>query len=380
MKLKLLLISSIFAISSSAVFAQYCMSGGPSSLNDSNLENLQITGASGSINYVGCPAVLGVEYYTTENVTLNAGSSYVLGAKFGTCGGNFSSVAEAWIDFDGNGIFEPSESILTWSGVPPQPLVGYSITVPANAISGATRMRVIQAESSTLPLNPCASFTWGSVTDFNVIIQGGVDCSAYIGDDQNDPRAVPSIPFVETNNSSFCYSNQNPAYASPDVFYKIIPAGIGSINVSLCGSTFDTFLSILDENGIAVVGNDDAVNCGTSSEIEFLTDGYDSLYVVVEGWGSASGDYTITITQGSLSLDDIDSDQLTIYPNPADNEIHIGNATEGVVTIFNAQGQMVLNKNLEGASSLDISELPSGFYLVQLTNKEQTREQKLIVK
>lgn len=380
MKLKLLLISSIFAFSGSAALAQYCMTGGPSSLNDSNLENLQITGAVGSINYIGCPAVTGVEFYTAENVTLNAGSSYVLGAKFGTCGGNFSSVAEAWIDFDGNGIFEPSESVLTWSGVPPQPLNNYVITVPAGAITGGTRMRVMQAESSTLPLNPCASFTWGSVTDFNVVIQGGVDCSTYVGDDKFDPRVVPSIPFVETNNSSFCYSNQNPAYASPDVFYKIITGGIGSINVSLCGSTFDTFLSILDENGIAVVGNDDAVNCGTSSELEFSTEGYDSIYVVVEGWGTASGDYTITITQGSLSIDNLDNDELKIYPNPATDEIHFQNATNGTVSIFNTQGQLVMNEKLNGASVMDISELTSGFYLIRLTDNDQSKEQKLIVK
>ena len=46
----------------------------------------------------------------------------------------------------------------------------FTFTVPSNAIMGTTRMRVTQQESGSLPLDPCASFTWGSVADFNVQI------------------------------------------------------------------------------------------------------------------------------------------------------------------------------------------------------------------
>jgi len=246
-------------------FSQYCTSGGPSSTADSNLEGLSIVGASGSINYVGCPAVTGVQHYTTETVTLSAGSSYVLNIQFGTCGGNYNSVGEVWIDFNGNSVFEPSESLLTWSGQPMTSPQGYAISVPANALSGTHRMRVMQAEQSTLPLDPCAAFTWGSVTDFNVTLTGGIDCSGYVGDDRYDPRIVPNIPFSESHNSATCYSNQSSAYNSPDVFYKIVPNGLSAINVSLCGSSFDTFLSVQDQNGTAIYGNDDSGNCGTSS-------------------------------------------------------------------------------------------------------------------
>lgn len=281
-------------------FSQYCESGGQSSTADSNLGALSIVGASGSINFTGCPGVTGVQYYTAETVTLSAGASYVLNLQFGTCGGNFSSVAEVWIDYNGNNVFETSESVVTWSGQPMGAPTGYVITVPANSVAGMHRMRVMQAEQSTLPLDPCAGFTWGSVTDFNVTLTGGIDCSGYIGDDRFNPRVVGNIPFSENHNSSICYSNQSAAYVSPDVFYKIVPNGLGAIKVSLCGSTFDTFLSIQDQNGMAIYGNDDAGNCGTSSEIEFPTAGYDTVFAVVEGWGVASGDYTIVITEGSL--------------------------------------------------------------------------------
>jgi len=359
--------------------AQYCTTGGPTSLNDSNLEQLQITGASGSINFTGCPAVLGVQYHTTETVTLSAGAAYVVTIKFGTCGGNFSGNGEAWIDYNGDNNFSPSESILTWTGTPPMSATGYVINVPAGAISGATRMRVMQAENSVLPMDPCATFTWGSVTDFNVIIQGGVDCSAYIGDTRFNPRPVASLPFAENYNSAFCYTNQNPAYNSPDVYYKIVPGNYQAIKVSLCGSTFDTFLSILDQNGNAIIGNDDSQNCGSASEIEFLTAGHDTLFAVVEGWGLASGDYTITISEGSLNTNELQLSPLGIYPNPTNGTVFFKDAAFGTLEIHDTNGKNVLAIELNGATSLDISSLEKGMYFVRLIDQTQIKEQKLIV-
>lgn len=359
-------------------FSQYCESGGPSSTADSNLGALSIVGASGSINFTGCPGVTGVQYYTAETVTLSAGASYVLNLQFGTCGGNFSSVAEVWIDYNGNNVFETSESVVTWSGQPMGAPTGYVITVPANSVAGMHRMRVMQAEQSTLPLDPCAGFTWGSVTDFNVTLTGGIDCSGYIGDDRFNPRVVGNIPFSENHNSSICYSNQSAAYVSPDVFYKIVPNGLGAIKVSLCGSTFDTFLSIQDQNGMAIYGNDDAGNCGTSSEIEFPTAGYDTVFAVVEGWGVASGDYTIVITEGSL---DLSENELTIgmHPNPANNIIYLESAQKGNVQFFSTQGRLIYETILNNDFEIDVSHLPRGLYMVKLIGDQQVSKQKIIL-
>jgi hypothetical protein len=359
---------------------QYCETGGPSSTADSNLEALSITGVSGSINYTGCPGTPGLEYYTAETVTLSAGGSYVLNIQFGTCGGNFSSVGEVWIDFNGNSIFEPSESLLTWSGQPMTSPTGYVISVPANALSGTHRMRVMQAEQSTLPLDPCANFTWGSVTDFNVTLTGGIDCSGYVGDDRFDPRIVSSIPFTESHNSSICYTNQNPTYNAPDVFYKIVPNGIPALKVSLCGSSFDTFLSIVDQNGMAIYGNDDSGACGTSSEVEFLTEGHDTLFAVVEGWGIASGDYTITITEVPLAVLENNTDKLILYPNPANDRVSFDKHYSGTVKFFSTQGRIVHETILNNDLQMDVSHLPRGMYIIELTTNNATLQQKIILK
>lgn len=384
------LLSTIYYMKRIALFAtalligasaqsQYCVAGGPSSTGDSNLEGMNITGDVGTINYVGCPAVAGVQYYTTETVSLSAGSSYTLNIQFGTCGGNYSSVAEVWIDYNGNSIFETSESVLTWSGMPMTAPTGYVLSVPAGVVSGTHRMRVMQAEQLTLPLDPCAGFTWGSVTDFNVTLTGGIDCSSYLGDDRFNPRPVGLIPYSENHNSSICYTSQNPAYTSPDVFYKIVPNGLEAIKVSLCGSSFDTFLSIQDQNGNALYGNDDAINCGTSSEIEFPTAGHDTLYAVVEGWGVASGDYTIAINEGTLGISKNELNSIGLYPNPATNFLQLSSAQNGTLQFFSTQGQIVYETILNNDLQVDVSHLPRGLYLVKLTNDTSVAQQKLIL-
>ena len=374
-----ILLTGILLLLGTVAFSQYCESGGPSSTGDSNLEGLTITGDAGSINYVGCPAVAGVQHYTAESVTLSAGSSYSLNIQFGTCGGNFSSVGEVWIDFNGNSVFEASESVLTWSGTPMPAPTTYVITVPANSTAGNHRMRVMQAEQSSLPLDPCAGFTWGSVTDFNVTLTGGIDCSSYVGDDRYDPRIVNAIPFSENYNSSLCYSSQNPTYASSDVFYRIVPNGLTHIRVSLCGSLFDTFLSIQDQNGMALYGNDDSGNCGTSSELEFPTQGHDTLFVVVEGWGTASGDYTIQIAEGTLDLQEVEGNTIGLFPNPAQDILYLDAAHSGNLQFFSAEGRLVYETILNKDDQLNVSKLPRGLYLVKLTNETMVAQQKLIL-
>lgn len=371
---------SILIISSSLLAqSQYCLTGGPSSTVDSNLESLIFTGTSGGINYTGCPGVLGVEEDLLQTTTVNAGSAYVMTLQFGTCGGNYGGVATVWIDFNGNNLFDPSEAVVTWQGTPPMVAANYVVNIPASALSGQTRIRVMQAENQVLPLDPCTSFTWGSVTDFVIEIENGIDCSGYTGDDSTDPRIIASIPYSESYDNSFCYSNQNPAYNSPDVYYLITPGTLTSINASLCGSSFDTYLSVQDKWGTTLALNDDFASCGTSSEINFATAGYDSLYIVVEGWGTEMGAYTLNINEGVLGTNELEKDSFAIFPNPAHTSFQLGGSYTGIVTILNTEGKVVLDHSIEINQNVEISTLSPGFYIVRLQNDTQVYDKKLII-
>lgn len=378
MKTITLLLSSLMVTS---LFGQYCTTVGPSSNADSNVELVQLNGVIGSINYTGCPGVLGLQDLTaTQSTTLNAGSSYTVTVRFGTCSATFySGAGSVWIDFNANGVFEPLETVGTWQGAAETQL-DFNFTVPAGAQNGLTRMRVTQQEQASLPLNPCAQFTWGSVADFGITIGNGIDCSGYVGDDTADPIIVGSLPYSDTGDNSFCYANDNTVYASPDVYYRVNPSPLmQSINVSLCGSTFDTFLSVVDAMGNVIAFNDDAEGCGTSSALTFETEGLGQVYVIVEGWGNEMGDYDIVINANYLDIQEFDSEKVSVFPNPTGDEFYLS-GFEGDIQLFDLSGKKVQEfQNVVGRSN-EVDDLVDGVYFIHFERNGVFYREKLMVK
>lgn len=149
--------------------AQYCL-GGPGSTFDTDINGVVLQGADRSINNnSSCPGQIGVLDFTTQEADVVLNSQYSVTVEFGSCGGFFNAAGEVWIDWDQNQTFDPAESIGTWSGLPPVSQT-YNFTVPANAVLGATRMRVQLQEGGFNPLNPCANFTWGAVEDYGIMV------------------------------------------------------------------------------------------------------------------------------------------------------------------------------------------------------------------
>lgn len=380
--LKLLLPAMIWPLSG---MTQYCTTGvGPSSTIDSNVQLVQLTGNSSSINHTGCPGVAGVQDLTSSMANVTAGSSYTLNVQYGTCGGNYFGSGQVWIDWNQNFQFEATEVIGSWTGTPPTSLSVFNFTVPMTAANGVTRMRVTQQEGGSLPLNPCINFAWGSVMDFSIQVTGGSGsgCGSISGDFFFDPILVPNLPYLDTNNSSVCYSNANNVYTSQDVFYRFkVSAAASNVKVSLCNSSFDTFLSLLDAQGNVLAINDDS-DCGSSSEIQWSVSPNDTLYAIVEGYNTANGQFIISIEE-NVDLNIAENKWVTssVFPNPAtEGEVNI-TCSEPMqyIQVFNAEGklsaQFTTNK-----TSAQLNALLPGYYLIEiLTEKNQTLHHKLIV-
>lgn len=193
MKNKLLLLGlACSGLSAVTAFGQYCESGGPYYEFDTNLQGLELIGETSTVTYVPCAypnpydditeptgyGLAGFEDQTAQLADLIAGNTYSIDVAWGSCQGNYTYSGAVWIDFNGNEIYENFEVVASYAS----PNGGgyysntFTFTVPENASNGTFRMRAIAQEQGVLPLNPCATFDYGSLTDFSISITGGSDC------------------------------------------------------------------------------------------------------------------------------------------------------------------------------------------------------------
>ena len=66
------------------------------------------------------------------------------------------------------------------------------------------------------------------------------------------------------------------------------------------------------------------------------------------------------------------SEKITVYPNPTTATVYFQTDTNLVdekISIFNLSGQLISQKQITDDNALDLSELSTGVYLIQFTNK-----------
>ena len=136
-------------------------------------------------------------------------STYTISVTIGQCGGGvYGAIAGAWIDFNQNGSFtDPGELVFTSVYGPAQiagTIVTGTILIPANALTGTTRMRVIAIESSVLPSPVGTYFSWGETEDYCVNIAPATPCTG-----QPDPNTIlgPNYQLCPGSTASLALAN-----------------------------------------------------------------------------------------------------------------------------------------------------------------------------
>ncbi|WP_299333075.1 FG-GAP-like repeat-containing protein [uncultured Psychroserpens sp.] len=102
---------------------------------------------------------------------------------------------------------------------------------------------------------------------------------------------------------------------------------------------------------------------------------------VVDTINNPSINSPLEITEGeTLSLENSLTDELIIYPNPAKDVINIKSLElndSAIYTVFDITGKRVLNSKLE-SSSIDISNLTPGNYILRIISGTKIKSQKFI--
>jgi hypothetical protein len=77
-----------------------------------------------------------------------------------------------------------------------------------------------------------------------------------------------------------------------------------------------------------------------------------------------------------MKVNDI-ADRLVVFPNPAKEIVHVKTTGNSLITISNADGKIMLTKNINNKGAIDVTSLPNGIYYLQ--NKVTGEVQKIEV-
>lgn len=159
----------------------------------------------------------------------------------------------------------------------------------------------VAAAGDLAPWRPKAEFTGGPLPPSGQRVGG---------DTVADAVPITVLPFTDAGNTcgaaddydDACYQ----AAAAADVVYAFTPAVDVLVDISLCGSNYDTKVFVLDRE-LAPIACADDTYWQTEGDCAVWTAGLEWLqllggelyYIVVDGWGNSCGDYQLSVVESA---------------------------------------------------------------------------------
>ena len=158
----------------STLNAQYCASNATIS-SGTKINNVSLNGDTQDINNNSTGSCqMYTDYTAIAPADLTVGSNYTISSTEGSCSIiHFTSYKNAWIDWNQDGDFADANEMIgtgTAGSNTANLVTNMNFTVPAFAVLGTTRMRVVVTETSFAGTNPCTTYYYGETEDYNVTI------------------------------------------------------------------------------------------------------------------------------------------------------------------------------------------------------------------
>lgn len=217
-----------------------------------------------------------------------------------TTGGN--PAPDVWYSYTGTGLLEDVTVSLCDGGT------DYDSFIRVFNACGGTE---VAANDDSCGVQSEATFTSDGTSTYLIMVEGfssrsgnyslAVTCEISIPDNDDCANAIPVV-CREAVTGNTALATNSVGNAAPDLWYSFtgLDGVTQEVTASLCGSSFDTFIRVFDAcGGNEIASNDDS--CGLQSELTFTSDGTSTYLIMVEGFASGSGDFTLEI---SCSPDD----------------------------------------------------------------------------
>jgi hypothetical protein len=199
--------------------AQYCASNATSTA-DTEINSVTLVGASSTLN--NNTANICATYSNFTALTppdMYPSGTYSLSVQGGTCSGNYyGGTIVVYIDWNQDFDFlDAGETIGSQAYTGGPYTANFSVTVPATASIGNTRMRVIVNESGLAP--SCGTYTYGETEDYTVTVASPYECNlgAFSWDlpllNSNDLTAAETVKVTVRNFGTVAQSGFTVAYS-----------------------------------------------------------------------------------------------------------------------------------------------------------------------
>lgn len=282
------------------------------------------TDSAGFFNYFGVQVD-----YITGSMSINGDDAVEL-YKNGT-------VIDVFGDVNMDGTGTPWEYLDGWVYRNNGSSVNYGVfNIAEWTFSGINATDGCTTNGSCGSIQPIGTFmTTTDVSPWSLVTFTTV-CAPTAGDSLHTAISVPGLPYTDSQSTDACFTN-TIGNLSNDVYYQFISTNgcTGSIDISLCGSAYDTYLRVYDVNMNLIDENDD--DCGLQSQLLGVSVALDdTLYIVVEGFDTDNGDYTLNITENLIAAPVVYSQTDVLCGGEATGEVTMSGSFAGATYQWDA--------------------------------------------
>ena len=238
-----------------------------------------------------------------------------------------------------------------------------------------------------LNLAPNNLYTYNFTTPVNISTPGNYTICSWvktIGDNNasNDSMCnAYTIPFVFDVKMDSIISPQNIVKGNNTVTVRIKNLS----NTILDSTTLGYQWNAMPVQTVSLHSLNIAVNSTYTytflNEFNVTADGTYKLYV----WNNTNGDVNYTndtivknyVLNTTGILEEVNIKQTTIFPNPFNNIISITSVTPAIISIYNTEGKLMLQKEISGNEILNTETFAKGFYFIEMKSKNEVKHLKV---
>ncbi len=324
---------TLFLSLSPSMYAQYCIPQGTNSARYVN--NFSTTGGTQNVTNLNSGFSTGGygNFYDTQTIAREPGQSFSFTADIigGTAG------FRVWVDWNQNGVFETSEVAYQSSGYANSQ--SGTITVPATAEIGETRMRIVSHWlSSTGDVSPCATaFTYGEFEDYKVItgvldVCTGAVAGTIVGDPTREVCANTAFSISVTGNSDPATGLIRTWQSSPAGAGTWTDLGSGAATLNVAGITAPTDYRyhVACDNGDSDTSSVVSVTLNPNPSECYCTPSSTNSSYFIKDFSTTGGVQNISNLNSGYSTGGYgDFTAMTVEANPGDEISFVANLATG---------------------------------------------------